>query len=100
MSTLSAKIGKNLRHYSERGLVALRAARWDRTTPVAQRPVFVISGSRSGTQMLYKTISLSPAVGSVDREIYAVWDRRGVGQPPVAGAQWLAHARAGRRRRL
>lgn len=74
MSGLLAKIDKNVRHHSQRSLQALRGLWWDRVRTPAERPVFIVSGSRSGTQMLYKTVSLSPAIASLDREIYAVWD--------------------------
>lgn len=69
------KVDKTVRHHAKRTLVDLRGAWWDRTRLTAEKPVFIVSGSRSGTQMLYKTLTESSAIGSLDREIYAVWDR-------------------------
>lgn len=74
MNGLLDSIDKNVRHHSRRSLVSLRGLWWDRVRAPADQPVFVVSGSRAGTQMLYKTLSLSPAIASLDREIYAVWD--------------------------
>lgn len=69
------KVEKTLRHHTGRALVAWREALWNLAPRPADRPVFVVSGSRSGTQMLYKTLSLSPDIGTLNREIYAVWSR-------------------------
>ena len=74
MNGLLAGIDRNVRYHSRRSLVSLRGLWWDRVRAPASQPVFVVSGSRAGTQMLYKTLSLSPAIASLDREIYAVWD--------------------------
>ena len=46
------KVDKTVRHHARKTLVDLRGAWWDRTRLAAERPVFVVSGSRSGTQML------------------------------------------------
>lgn len=75
MSEFWMKVDKTLRHHAKQALVAWRGLWWDRLPLPADRPVFVVSGSRSGTQMLYKTLSLSKDIGSLDREIYAVWDK-------------------------
>lgn len=88
MSDLLAKIDKNIRYGSRQSLVTLRGLWWDRVRTPAERPVFIVSGSRSGTQMLYKTVSLSPAIASLNREIYAVWDA--LHHPSHSG--WRTHA--------
>lgn len=69
------KVDKTLRHHARKTLADLRGAWWDRTRLPAERPVFVVSGSRSGTQMLYKSLTESSAIASLNREIYAVWDQ-------------------------
>ncbi len=56
------KVDKTVRHHARKTLVDLRGAWWDRTRLAAERPVFVVSGSRSGTQMLYKTLTESGAI--------------------------------------
>jgi len=99
MSGLLAKIDKNVRHHSRRSRQTLRGRWWDRVHMPAERPVFIVSGSRSGTQMLYKTISLSGAIASLDREIYAVWDslqhprRKGWDTHALSAADASAHDR-------
>lgn len=71
------KVGKTLCFHATNARVSLRAARWQVAQWPAERPVFIVSCSRSGTQMLYKTLSQSQsqAIGSLNREIYAVWSR-------------------------
>jgi hypothetical protein len=68
------KVDKTLRHHTHKTTVNLRSAWWDYAHPVAYRPIFVVSGSRCGTQMLYKSLSESKEIGTLQREIYAVWD--------------------------
>lgn len=82
------KVDKTLRHHAGRARVAWRETLWNLAPQAADRPVFVVSGSRSGTQMLYKTLSLSPDIGTLDREIYAVWSR--LHGPADKG--WESHA--------
>lgn len=69
------KVDKTLRHHATRTRVSLRAALWQMNQWPADRPVFIVSCSRSGTQMLYKTLSQSRAIGTLNREIYAIWSR-------------------------
>lgn len=75
MSEFWVKVDKTLQHHAKAVLIGLRGIWWDRRRLPAERPVFVVSCSRSGTQMLYKTLSLSQDIGSLNREIYAVWDQ-------------------------
>lgn len=75
MNEFWQNVDKTLRHQAHKNLVNMRCAWWDYTHPVADRPIFVVSGSRSGTQMLYKSLSESKEIGTLQREIYAVWDR-------------------------
>ncbi len=69
------KVDKTLRHHARRAKLSLRAALWQMSQWPADRPVFIVSCSRSGTQMLYKTLSQSRAIGTLNREIYAIWSR-------------------------
>lgn len=75
MNEFWIKVDKTLRHHARQTVVGLRGFWWDRLRMPADRPIFVVSGSRSGTQMLYKTLSESKEIGSLQREIYAVWDK-------------------------
>ncbi len=75
MKDLWLKIDKTIRHHINNIRIIIRSAWWDYFRPLADRPIFIVSGSRSGTQMLYKTLSESSEIGSLQREIYSVWDR-------------------------
>lgn len=88
MSVFWLKVDKTLRHHFKNTIVKLRGAWWDKTRVKAERPIFIVSGSRSGTQMLYKTLCESKEIGSLNREIYPIWD--GLHKP--ADKNWDTHA--------
>lgn len=73
LSDFWMKVDKTLRHHAARSRIGLREVQWNLTRPPARQPVFVVSCSRSGTQMLYKTLSQSREIGTLNREIYAIW---------------------------
>ncbi len=74
MNQFWLKVTKTIRHHAYNTLIKIRGAWWDYARPVADRPIFIVSSSRSGTQMLYKTLSESSEIGSLQREIYSIWD--------------------------
>ena len=74
MNEFWLKVDKTVRHHAHNTLINIRSAWWGLSRPVADRPIFIVSGSRSGTQMLYKTLSESREIGTLQREIYPVWD--------------------------
>jgi len=88
MADFWLKVDKTLRYHAKNTLVSLRGAYWDKTRPTAQRPIFIVSGSRSGTQMLFKTLCQAKEIGSLNREIYPVWDS--LHKP--ADKNWDTHA--------
>ena len=88
MNEFRLKVDKTVRYYANKIKVTIRSVRWDLSHPVADRPIFIVSGSRSGTQMLYKTLSESREIGTLQREIYAVWES--LHQP--ADKNWATHA--------
>jgi hypothetical protein len=66
----------------------LRGARWALTRQPAQRPIFVVGCSRAGTTLVYKTLSESREIGSLQRETHDYW----TGLHPLADKHWDTHA--------
>jgi hypothetical protein len=67
------KVDKTLRHYCRNGVRAWRGLRWDLRKPALVRPVFVVGCSRSGTTVVYKTLSEARELGSLQRETHDFW---------------------------
>jgi hypothetical protein len=82
------KVDKTLRHYYRIGLRTCRGRWWDlRNQPLA-RPVFVVGCSRSGTTVVYKTLSESRELGSLQRETHDFW----IALHPLAEKGYTTHA--------
>ncbi len=88
MNEFWLKVNKTLRYHARQTVVDMRGFWWDQRRMPADRPIFVVSDSRSGTQMLYKTLSESKEIGSLQREIYAIWEK--LHSP--ANKNWDTHA--------
>lgn len=88
MSELLVKVGKTLRYHGRRAIIATRAARWDASRRPLERPIFVVGCSRAGTTLVYKTLSVSKELGSLQRETHDFW----VGLHPLAEKNWRSHA--------
>ena len=88
MSELLLKVDKTLRHHGQRALVAARSARWDVSHRSLERPIFVVGCSRAGTTLVYKTLSESSELGSLQRETHDFW----IGLHPLAEKGWRSHA--------
>ena len=65
-----------------------RSARWALARPPAQRPIIVVGCSRAGTTLVYKTLSESREIGSLQRETHDYW----TGLHPLAEKNWYTHA--------
>ncbi len=88
MGELLARIDKNVRFYGEAARRAARDLRWQvRPVPV-RAPVFVVGCSRSGTTVVYKTLSEADELGSLQRETHDFW----VDLHPLAEKGWATHA--------
>lgn len=82
------KVDKTLRYHGRQASIALRGAWW-RVHPVkANRPVFIVGCSRAGTTLVYKTLSESPELGTLQRETHDFW----VGLHPLQKKNWGTHA--------
>jgi hypothetical protein len=82
------KVGKTLAWHARRIQRGVRGARWSLTRPAAQRPIIVVGCSRAGTTLVYKTLSESREIGSLQRETHDYWTDL---HPPVA-KNWDTHA--------
>lgn len=81
------KVDKTLRHHLGRARRWLRGKRWDLLRPAARRPIFVVGCSRAGTTLVYKTLSRSPEIGSLQRETHDFW----MDLHPLSEKHWNTH---------
>jgi len=88
MSELRTKIRKTVDYHAHRAQRTLRSVAWSLTRPVAERPIFVLGCSRAGTTLVYKTLSESSEIGSLQRETHDYW----VGLHPLEDKHWDTHA--------
>lgn len=73
MSELLLKVQKTLRHYGKNATQTLRKQHWNLRRPPADRPIIVLGCSRAGTTVVYKTLSESPELGTLQRETHDFW---------------------------
>jgi hypothetical protein len=88
LSDLLLKVGKTLRYHGRRAMTATRGACWDLSRRPLEKPIFVVGCSRAGTTVIYKTLSESREIGSLQRETHDFW----VGLHPLAAKNWRSHA--------
>ena len=86
MSDWWVKVDKTLRHHAQGGVQALRALAWPLLRQPAA-PVFVVGCSRAGTTLVYKTLSESPELGSLQRETHDFW----TDLHPLQAKGWNTH---------
>lgn len=82
------KIGKTFDYYLRQGMIGLRDAWWHLRPQTARRPIMVLGCSRAGTTLVYKTLSESPHLGTLQRETHDFW----VGLHPLGEKNWNTHA--------
>lgn len=87
MSELLEKVSKTLVWHGRRAHRGLRAAHWSLRRPPAERPVIVVGCSRAGTTLVYKTLSESPELGTLQRETHDFW----TDLHPLAEKGWDTH---------
>ena len=66
----------------------LRSLAWGVTRPLARRPIIIVGCSRAGTTLVYKTLSESHEIGSLQRETHDYW----MGLHPLQNKLWDTHA--------
>ena len=82
------KVAKTLAYHAKRLLRGLRDARWNLSRRPAHRPVIVVGCSRAGTTLVYKVLSESHEIGSLQRETHDYW----TDLHPLSDKYWDTHA--------
>jgi len=90
MSEFWQKVDKTLRYHGRQTTIALRGAWWDVHPVKAKRPVFIVGCSRAGTTLVYKTLSESRELGTLQRETHDFWAEL----HPLQEKNWETHALA------
>ena len=88
LSEFFDKVAKTLVFHARRLQRGLRGLRWNVARKPATRPVIVVGCSRAGTTLVYKTLSESREIGSLQRETHDYW----TGLHPPAAKHWDTHA--------
>jgi hypothetical protein len=88
LSEFFDKVAKTLAFHARRLQRGLRGMRWMLSPQPAERPIIVVGCSRAGTTLVYKTLSESREVGSLQRETHDYW----TGLHPLADKNWDTHA--------
>ena len=81
------KVTKTLVFHARRVQRGLRGVRWGMSRRPAERPIIVVGCSRAGTTLVYKTLSESREIGSLQRETHDYW----TGLHPLADKNWDTH---------
>ena len=90
MSEFWRKVDKTLRYHGRQAAITFRGLLWDVHPIKAIRPVFIIGCSRAGTTLVYKTLSESHELGTLQRETHDFWSDL----HPLQDRQWETHALA------
>jgi len=88
MSEFWTKVDKTLRYHYRQQTIAVRGGWWDIVHPQIQAPIFIVGCSRAGTTLVYKTLSESKELGSLQRETHHFW----AGLHPLEERNWDSHA--------
>jgi hypothetical protein len=88
LNAFLTKVGKTLAWHARRLQRGARSVRWSLSRPPAQRPVIVVGCSRAGTTLVYKTLSESRALGTLQRETHDYW----TALHPPSDKHWDTHA--------
>jgi len=82
------KVNKTLRYHGRQAAIALRGAWWDVHPVKAKRFVFIVGCSWVGTTLVYKTLSESRELGTLQRETHDFWAEL----HPLQEKDWETHA--------
>lgn len=88
MNNILSKVQKTSRYHGRRIARLARGIRWDMAKAALSKPIFIIGCSRAGTTLVYKTLSESRDVGSMQRESHDFW----IGLHPLSQRNWRTHA--------
>ena len=87
MNEFLDKLNKTVRFYCEIIVSNVRNARFIIFPVSITRPVFVVGCSRAGTTLIYKTLSESMELGSLQKETHDFW----AGLHPPEDRAWSSH---------
>ncbi|WP_022948490.1 sulfotransferase family protein [Methylohalobius crimeensis] len=73
MRELEEKVYKTVAYYQAKALHIARGIWFDVAAPIVKQPVFVVGCSRAGTTLVYKTLSESSRLGSLQKETHDFW---------------------------
>ena len=90
MGEFLSNVRKTLGYYGQRTVQAGRELQWSVARPTLEKPIFVVGCSRAGTTLVYKTLSESQEIGSLQRETHEFW----IALHPLAQRNWHSHALA------
>lgn len=88
MSEFLEKVSKTLAWHARRLQRGMRTVYWALGRRPAERPIIVVGCSRAGTTLVYKTLSESREIGSLQRETHDYW----MALHPLADKHWDTHA--------
>jgi hypothetical protein len=88
LSEFFEKVQKTVAFHARRAQRAARGLRWDARPRPATKPIIVVGCSRAGTTLVYKTLSESREIGSLQRETHDYW----TGLHPLSDKHWNTHA--------
>ena len=84
---LIEKVFKTSRYYYARTKVGLRDIRFSIRPVSLYKPIFVVGCSRAGTTLVYKTMSESKELGSLNKETHDFWSSL----HPLDQVEWNTH---------
>jgi len=87
MADIIEKFVKTGKYYQNRAQVGLRQIRFAVNQVSLCKPIFVVGCSRSGTTLVYKTLSESKELGSLHKEIHDFWSSL----HPLDQVGWNSH---------
>ncbi len=87
MNDFVEKVNKTLKHYISNSLIYLRTFRYQISSVKLDRPIFVVGCSRAGTTMVYKTLSESKYLGTLQKETHDFW----AALHPIQERNWESH---------
>lgn len=88
VTEVGEKIVKTVDHYYRKMMVVYRSIYSRFFLKISDRPIFVVGCSRAGTTLVYKTLSLSKEIGSINKETHDLW----VSLNPLKNKDWSSHS--------
>ncbi len=88
LSEFLDKVKKTLAWHAKRAVRTARGLAWSVSRRPAARPIVVVGCSRAGTTLVYKTLSESNEIGSLQRETHDWWSAL----HPPSDKNWDTHA--------